>query len=44
MAFGLVVVVFGIIEGYGGDGVDFCTQETEEVDFPLGLRVGHVDY
>lgn len=39
-----VVVVFGIFVGDGGDGDDFRAEETEEVDFALGLGVGHVDY
>lgn len=43
MAFSLVVVVFRIIECNGRDWVDFGTEQSKQVDFALGLRIGHVD-
>jgi hypothetical protein len=40
----LVVVVLRVLEGDGGDRVDFCAEETEQVDFGGGLSVRHVDH
>lgn len=42
--FGLVVVVFWVFVRDCGHGEDFGAEEAEEVDFPLRLVVGHVDY
>lgn len=39
----LVVVVLRVVECDGGDGVDFGTEETQQVDLALRLGVRHVD-
>lgn len=43
VALGLVVVVLGVVKGNRGDREDLGSEKTEEIDFALGLGVGHVD-
>jgi hypothetical protein len=43
VALGLVVVVLRVVEGDGGDGVDFSAEEPQQVNLALRLRVRHVD-